>query len=196
VLHDLSQAFAQYRERWPQEASTCDRFEKLLHEWPACLDRAHMPGHLTSSAWVVDPSGTAVILTHHRKLNVWVQLGGHADGEQDLPNVARREVAEESGVVSLRQLVHRWFILDADVHRIPPYQDVPEHFHYDMRFVFMAEQQQELQISDESHDVQWVPLTALPEYSRERSMVRMADKWRQIRNSSPGLFTSPGDAVY
>lgn len=191
MFYDLSQALAQYRDRWPAEASTCARFEELLHDWPGCLDRTHMPGHLTSSAWVVDPRGTAVILTHHRKLNVWVQLGGHADGEQDLPQVARREVAEESGVVALRQLGHRWFILDADVHRIPPYQDVPEHYHYDMRFVFMAEHQQELRISDESHDVQWVPIDALADYSQEHSMMRMAAKWTQIRNSSPDLFALP-----
>lgn len=143
-----------------------------------------MPGHLTASAWVCDPSGEYVLLTHHRKLDRWVQLGGHADGDEDLLSVARKEAEEEAGAVDLRQegagtrREEQWSIFDLDIHPIPPYNGVPAHLHFDVRFAFTAPDRARPLVSHESYDVQWVPIHRLDTYTREPSMHRMAAKWR------------------
>ena len=191
-IQTIELALADYLRRWPEEAETVSRIRELLGGWPQCLERTHTPGHLTASAWVVDPTGTEVVLTHHRKLDIWVQLGGHADGDPDLPAVARREVLEESGLEDVQEIADPWWIFDADVHPIPAYRQTPAHYHYDIRFAFRAIRREELVISDESHDVQWVALADLEGYTREASMLRMARKWQELR---PALLTGR-DSVY
>ncbi len=141
-----------------------------------------MPGHLTGSAWVVsDGVGSpAVLLTHHRKLDRWLQLGGHSDGDADLPGVALREAREESGVAPfVPPGSDRWRLFDIDVHAIPARGDVPAHEHYDLRFLFFADREQPVTVSDESHDVAWISLQALEEYTDEPSMLRMRGKWME-----------------
>ena len=100
-----------------------------------CCERTLQAGHFTGSAWLVSQDGQRVLLTHHRKLDRWLQLGGHADGDADLARVALREAQEESGLAGLA--VERE-IFDLDRHRIPARGDEPEHWHYDVRFVVRA----------------------------------------------------------
>lgn len=175
----FNQALEQYLAAWTDEGPVMDRFRELLKLWPRCLFRELESGHLTSSAWVCSPDETEVLLTHHKKLGTWVQLGGHADGNPDLPAVARTEAREESGTTDLIAAGgDEWSIFDLDVHRIPPYRAVPAHYHYDVRFAYIAPVRAAPVVSDESHDVRWVPLESLTEYTSEESMLRMARKWR------------------
>ena len=182
----LRAALDGYGRRFPDERSVIDRFMLLLHGWPSCLDRTHVPGHLTGSGWVVHPGTESVLLTHHRRLNRWLQLGGHADGEPDLCGVAMREVVEESGVEVVRPAYLP--IFDIDIHRIPEHGDVPAHDHYDVRFAFVVDEKTEPVVSDESHDVAWVPLAELERYTREPSMLRMRTKWWD------GTYTTVADS--
>ena len=76
------------------------RFESLLTSERSGY-RDHLPGHFTGAALIVDPTGERVLLTHHRKLKKWLQLGGHADGDWDLSRVALKEGQEESGLNKL-----------------------------------------------------------------------------------------------
>lgn len=110
---------------------------------------------------------------HHAKLNKWVQPGGHADGEENILNVALREAEEETG---LKNLMPNAAIFDVDVHVIPARKDFPEHFHYDIRFLIEADEREKIVVSDESHDVKWVSLDELEEYTSERSVLRMKEK--------------------
>ena len=75
------------------------------------------PGHVTGSAFVLDAASGQVLLHHHRRLDRWLQLGGHDDGEHDPLATALREAREESGLPDLRPLTAA--ILDVDVHAIP-----------------------------------------------------------------------------
>ena len=139
-----------------------------------CFLRSQLSGHLTGSAWIVDPARTSTLLTHHRKLDKWLQLGGHADGDSDLRAVALREAREESGLTQLRLVADGPF--DVDRHLIPERKGVPAHFHYDLRFVIEADPAEPLAISDESHDLAWVELGRVTQLNAEESMARMVRK--------------------
>jgi 8-oxo-dGTP pyrophosphatase MutT (NUDIX family) len=92
-----------------------------------------LAGHFTASCWLVSADGQRLLLTHHRKLQRWLQLGGHADGDRDLAQVALKEAEEESGLSGL--VLEDPAIFDLDKHWIPERKDVPGHWHYDVRFV-------------------------------------------------------------
>ncbi len=143
---------------------------------PRCAERSLAVGHLTGSAWIVDPSRTRTLLTHHRKLNMWLQLGGHADGDLDIAAVAMREALEESGLTRLKLVSTRLF--DVDRHRIPARKTEPEHWHYDLRFVVEADPEEPFVVSEESHDLAWIEIARMADYNREESMLRMARKTR------------------
>lgn len=151
----------------------------LQHE--DCFERSLLVGHMTGSAWVLNAEGSHVLLTHHRKLNRWLQLGGHADGEPDLLKVALREAWEESGIADIVPLQETPF--DIDIHRIPERGAEPAHFHYDVRYLLQAPSHARIQVSEESHAIAWVPLDGLAE--REdvdeamRRMVRKTVAWRK-----------------
>jgi 8-oxo-dGTP pyrophosphatase MutT (NUDIX family) len=147
---------------------------RFVEEHEDCFERRCLPGHLTGSAWVVDPARERVVLTHHRKLDRWLQLGGHADGETDLLGVALREAREEAGLTRLRPVATAAF--DVDAHRIPARGEVPEHWHFDLRFLIEADPAEPLIVSDESHDVAWVALGEVARLSPSESMLRMVRK--------------------
>ncbi len=117
---------------------------------------------------------THTLLTHHLKLEKWLQLGGHADGESDLLDVAAREAGEESGLASLRPL-HR-AIFDVDRHLIPARDAAPAHDHYDLRFIFEADGRERVIVSTESKALAWIELARVAALNPEESMARMVRK--------------------
>jgi 8-oxo-dGTP pyrophosphatase MutT (NUDIX family) len=164
-----------------RDAAQAARLIDLVASTPECAHRDCFPGHLTGSAWVVNKTGDKVLLLLHAKLKCWLQPGGHADGEFDLHNVAVRETREESGLESVVLL--RDEIFDVDIHRIPASTREPEHYHYDVRFIVRADDAEPLVISDESHDLRWIPLADIERYTTEWSVLRMRDKWQVARRS-------------
>ena len=168
-------ALQEYRRRWPQEAEAVGQFLMLLGDVDNPYLRNRVAGHLTGSAWLVDHSGMRVLLTHHRKLGRWLQLGGHADGDRDLAQVALREAQEESGLQGLR--VERE-LFDIDRHSIPQRGDVPGHWHYDARYVVHAGDDERYVVSDESHDLAWRGIAGIAaDPNADASLRRMAVKW-------------------
>ena len=166
---------ADYASRWPEEAGTVGRFVDLLDDPEDPFLRERLAGHFTASAWLVDRAGTRVLLTHHRKLDRWLQLGGHADGVRDFAKVALTEAEEESG---LRDLSVEAAIFDLDAHDIPEHKGVPAHVHYDVRFVVRAEGSEDFVVSDESHALAWREIAALiDDETMDPSVRRMAGKW-------------------
>ena len=139
-----------------------------------CLLRTCIPGHLTASAWIVDRRRRWTLLTHHHKLDRWLQLGGHVDGNPDLLASALREGHEESGLTRLAPVSRE--IFDIDRHRIPARKTEPEHWHYDVRFLIEGDRDEPLQISDESKDLAWVELERVASLNPSESMARMVRK--------------------
>ncbi|MCF7689333.1 MAG: NUDIX hydrolase [Cephaloticoccus sp.] len=161
------------------EAATTAAIIEFVENHPYCLLRSQLTGHLTGSAWIVDPTRRKTLLTHHRKLDKWLQLGGHADGDPDLSAVALREAREESGLMGLRPVSPKPF--DIDRHRIPASKDVLEHWHYDLRFMIEADPTEPLTVTDESHDLAWVEVDQVTKLNPEESMARMVRKTLALR---------------
>lgn len=165
-----------YLDQHPQESETIGRFTEFVRTRPECFERSLLEGHITGSAWIVDESGSNVLLTHHRKLDAWLQLGGHADGDPDVLAVALKEAEEESGLAGFEPLIEG--IFDLDIHRIPARKEVPEHLHYDVRYVLRPTGSTTYIVSEESHDLRWVPLDEVASLTEDESMLRMVEKWR------------------
>lgn len=125
----------------------------------AC-ERACVPGHITASALVMSASGEDVLLTLHPRLGRWVQLGGHCEpGDTDIVAAAIREATEESGIEGL----HLDAALGAiHVHALTCSLGVPTR-HLDLQFIARAPANATIAISDESLDLRWWPVDALPE---------------------------------
>lgn len=178
--HGFANDFSDYARQWPLERDTVILFEHLLLDAENPFHRERLAGHFTASVWLVSADGGRVLLTHHRKLGMWLQLGGHADGERDLQVAALKEAEEESGLTGLRIEPG---IFDLDRHRIPEHKGVPEHWHYDVRYVVRAEASEAYAVSDESHDLAWRDIADLAGCTNaDASLRRMAGKWlaRQI----------------
>lgn len=171
----LAHALGAYRERWPEEAAAVDAFLALLAERDDAFVRERLTGHFTASAWLVSSDGMRALLTHHRKLDRWLQPGGHADGDRDLARVALKEAEEESGLRGLRMLPD---LFDVDRHWIPAHKDVPAHWHYDARFVVRAGEDETFVVSDESHALAWRGVADIAgDPVADDSVRRMARKW-------------------
>jgi 8-oxo-dGTP pyrophosphatase MutT (NUDIX family) len=147
---------------------------RFVEEDTDCLHRTCIPGHLTGSAWLVSPDRSRTLLTHHLKLDKWLQLGGHADGDPDLIAVALREAREESGLSRVYPVSP--YIFDLDRHWIPARKTDPGHYHYDLRFLIEADPQEAIVISNESKDLAWVEIERVGALNPEESMARMVRK--------------------
>ena len=165
-----------YQDTYPQESPVIDRYIDFLEGHSDCFERSQLAGHVTGSAWLVNATGTHVLLTHHRKLNRWLQLGGHADGHTDVLDVALREACEESGIKEIQVLDSKLF--DIDIHEIPARKNEPTHFHYDARFALQVSGSDSFTVSDESHALKWIKISELAQHTDDVSMLRMAEKWQ------------------
>jgi len=162
--------FKHYRVRYPQEAAVVERISSFVDANTDCFSRELAVGHITGSAWILDSTSTRALLTHHKKLNIWVQLGGHADGDPNVEQVAYREAIEESGLDGLEFVDQELF--DIDIHLIPSRGHEAAHYHYDCRFLFRAVDDH-YTVSDESHDLLWVPLDDMCSVTTEPSMTQI-----------------------
>ncbi|MGH9843287.1 MAG: NUDIX hydrolase [Blastocatellia bacterium] len=161
-----------------RETEMRQAIERFVLEHERFHDRALSVGHLTGSAWILDQERTHALLTHHRKLNLWVQLGGHVENDADMLRAAWREAREESGLTEVQSIHDR--IFDVDIHEIPERRGEPKHFHYDIRFVFSADRNSHLTISGESRNLAWVALEQIPELTQEESILRMIRKTKRL----------------
>jgi len=170
-LEELLNHYISYNDN--EERMRCDTLDFLR----ACKNpfgKECEIGHITASAWIISRDAKQVLLTHHAKLNRWFQLGGHTAFGETIYESALREAREESGMIHLQHVNKD--IFDLDVHRIPENSGVPEHTHYDIRFLFIADPHEPLVVSRESHDVKWISIENVESYSESESILRMVRK--------------------
>ena len=170
----LKQLIKNYAQAYPEEKAPHDML-KFLDDETSYFSRNSYNGHFTGSAWIVSPDRSSILMTHHKKLRKWIQLGGHADGESNLLKVALREAKEESGIQQFKVFSEE--IFDLDIHEIPQNNSELGHLHYDVQFLIEADPTGEaVIISDESHDVTWIPLADVAKLNPEVSIQRMIKK--------------------
>jgi len=180
----ILEMLSRYLARFPAEKEVVRRIRDLVEGAPNCFERTCHPGHITGSAWVLSPDRNQCLLLHHGRLARWLQPGGHADGQNDIVAVARREVQEETGLTNLELIRNgnRVVPLDVDVHQIPALYSVdgkllePNHEHHDLRFLFVAGPNQPLEISSESNDLRWFSRAEVHTATDEPSVLRMLHK--------------------
>ena len=172
------QSLRLYLDKYPEEDSVVSRFTAFVENNVNFLDRSNTSGHLTGSCLLLDKNCQRILLTHHAKLNRWLQLGGHSEVESNLAAVALREAGEESGLPDIKLL--KSSILDLDIHYIPSNSKEPCHFHYDVRFLLVATGSNKYSLSEESNELTWVSIDQVCEYTQEASIMRMVSKARRI----------------
>jgi 8-oxo-dGTP pyrophosphatase MutT (NUDIX family) len=143
-----------------------------LSEHPDGMWKACTAGHVTASALVIDPVGGRVLLTLHRKLQMWLQMGGHCEpGDPTLAAAALREATEESGIGGLILLPGGPVTLDR--HAIP----APCNWHLDVQYAALAPAEAVAAISDESLDLRWFPYEEVADVA-DASVVRLLEATR------------------
>ena len=178
--HLISQ-LQEYTSPYSEEMEFKTQFLDLITTFEECFERSLLSGHVTGSAWILDEAMEYALLTHHMKLDRWLQLGGHADGDTQIERVAHREALEESGLKSI--VLSKNTIFDLDIHTIPKRKDEPEHLHFDIRFLFKANKSEPLQINHESKALEWVSLSTISALvDNDISIMRMVNKSTQLPN--------------
>ena len=177
-MSPLKNLIEQYIIQYPNERAPVKMLSFIINE-SNVFSKKNLSAHFTGSAWVVSPDKCKTLLTHHKKLNKWLQLGGHADGNKNLLKVAVQEAKEESGLKNFKILSEK--IFDVDIHKIPQFGSEPSHLHYDVRFLLQANPEKEsIIISHESHSLAWVPIDEIFNLNPDISIKRMVIKTKSL----------------
>lgn len=157
---NLAESLERFQPFNEQEAADKEKLLYYLEKIPDIFFRENGAMHMTASAWVVNPDRSKVLMVYHNIYDSWSWLGGHADGNQNLLEVALREVQEESGVKEVRPLSEEIFsveILTVDGHwKRGKY--VSSHLHLNVTYLLEADDRQDLTVKpDENKGVKWFP---------------------------------------
>lgn len=180
---NLLQLLHAYRATDDSRQRCRSRMIEFVQGHPDCFERSCIPGHVTGSAWLINQDTSCVLLTYHKKLRKWLQLGGHADGQHDILQVAIREAQEESGIEKIVPANEN--IFDVDIHPIPALNNELEHFHYDVRFLLQVTDMDRIRKSEESIDLRWFTREEFQQLPVDESVKRLFDKWDQLRDPEP-----------
>jgi len=181
---ELSRRLDRYRPVDELEVAHQAAMLRLLEASGDPFSRHHFdPGHFTASAYVL--AGDAVAMVFHGTLKRWLQPGGHVESDdRDLEDAARREVAEETGLIDLSAGTGE--ILDLDVHGIPAHDDRPAHRHFDVRFLFRSPRTA-LCAGSDAATARWIDLAELERTGLDPGARRVFGKLRHGRAQTPTI---------
>lgn len=183
LLRDLES----YAPSGGEEASSPDRFRSLLERSGNPFTRTRTE-HVTGSAVLAKPNGNAYLLIHHRRLNRWLQPGGHVEEEDEtVLAAALREAREETGVEDFNVPFGRR-ILDLDIHPIPAFDNRPVHIHFDVRYLFTTRQEVLTPSLDEVLGAAWFPFAEALAADVDGSLARALTKARAWLTSPRSRF--------
>lgn len=169
-MHSLSDQIQTFEPKSKIQEKTKALFLQFISENPDCLFRSNLKGHITASAIILDKAKNKVLLIHHKKLDRWLQPGGHCDGVSNTLEVAIKEVWEETGI-KIKPQNQR--IQDLDIHEIPERKGVPTHLHYDVRYIFEADSGQDLIQNEETNALKWMDIEEIGAYGLEENLISL-----------------------
>jgi 8-oxo-dGTP pyrophosphatase MutT (NUDIX family) len=167
-----------YHPHAAEEITFKDQILAFIDSNADCFERSLEIGHITASCWLLNKDGSHALLTHHAKLNRWLQLGGHCDGDSDVLAVAIKEAQEESGIMEIKPVSSE--IFDIDIHLIPESKKEKAHYHYDIRFLLQVASEEKIIKSSESKDLLWISKKWDIHATENLSLFRMFTKWIDI----------------
>ncbi len=176
----LLRALEAYQSTTQEDRNAKGLIQKFVENHEDCFERTLQVGHITASAWLLNKEGTKALLMHHTKLDKWIQLGGHCDGDSDVLGVAIKEAQEESGIEHIEPVWQNGAIFDIDVHLIPANKKEPEHYHYDIRFLLRVTSDEDYVRNHESQDMRWFGKDRAMLPTQSLSVLRMFDKWAAL----------------
>lgn len=150
---NLLDRLEQYKPADEDERISRDMSVQFIHTYRQAFDPTLRYGHITASALLLNQDKTKFLLMRHTKLNKWVQVGGHCDGNRDVLAVALKEAAEESGIPLLEPITKALF--DVEVYQVKQTFMEPEHYHYDMRFLLKTVESDTLIKNHEAQELRW-----------------------------------------
>jgi len=174
----LLQLLDEYQPLYQEEIVAKEKIISFVKEYSNCFERSLEVGHITASAWLLNKEATHALLMHHAKLNLWLQLGGHCDGNSNVLEVAIKEAQEESGIIDIEPVSKS--IFDIDVHLIPANAKEKEHYHYDVRFLLRVMSDESIVKNNESTALRWVAQENAQLPTKELSVQRMFKKWQAL----------------
>jgi len=177
-MNEIELEFFKSLDIYFQENKQQENLERIIRSIKSVgvelFERNCLPYHFTASAWIVDKERKHTLLIFHRKLQMWIQSGGHADGETNLFNVAFKEALEETGLNSLRLQGEE--IFDFDITPIPAFKDSPAHSHLDARYVIEADINEPIVESEETAGAKWFSIQNISNEISDEGILRMAQK--------------------
>jgi 8-oxo-dGTP pyrophosphatase MutT (NUDIX family) len=184
---DLLDDLAAFSAETPGEHESLDRLRRFVAAPHDPFARENPVGHVTGSAIIARPDGSAFLLVHHRKLGRWLQPGGHTEeSDASVYDSALREVREETGIAALEAPLGRR-IFDVDVHPIPAHGRDPEHSHFDVRFLFTTKSDVDRALAeDPKRPMRWRTLEEALADGVDGSLERSLRKARKVLGEGAG----------
>ncbi len=185
-MRDLTPSLARYAAADFREAESLARILRFLAAPADPFSRDNPEGHITGSAVVARPDGSAFLLILHRKLGRWLQPGGHTEeSDESVLATALREAREETGLTRF-DVPAEDAILDVDVHPIPARGRDPAHFHFDIRYLLVtAEAHDRSAAEDPARPMRWATFEDALASGVDDSLARALDKARAMLTRGP-----------
>ena len=159
-----------------QEAKDKEIIISMLNMHSDLYERSNLIAHMTASAWVINQTYTKVLMAYHKLYNSWAWLGGHADGNKNLLDVALKEVKEESGLENIYPLSEEIYSLEVLAVNGHEKKNVyiPSHLHLNITYIVGANDKDKLRINEAEN-------TAIAWFEREEAIKMSTEPWLQKR---------------
>lgn len=168
---NLKEQIENYKPYNEQEEKDKETMLKYINTFDDVLTRNNEFGHFTASSWAVNKQRTKVLMIYHNIYKSWAWTGGHADGEENLLNVAIRELKEETGVKNVKVLNNDIFSLEiicVDGH-VKREKYVSSHVHLNVTYLLEVDEEETLKIKeDENSGVKWVNIEDVEKVTDEK----------------------------
>ena len=170
ILYDMISNYEPFDERERVDKEVMLDFIKKNED---VTTRNNKIAHFTTSAWIVNKKRDKVLMIHHNIYNSWAWVGGHADGDDNLERVIKKEIEEETGLVNLKQLKDDIFGINivTVINHIKRNQVVNSHLHFDVEYLFECDDNVKTRIKeDENSGVTWIEINKINDYVTEEHM--------------------------